>query len=127
MSRIAGLGIDLVDIDRVAKLFAKSPDFVSHICTDREWEYCSRFSDPIPSLAARFAAKEAVSKALGTGIGAHCAFREIEVVMLESGAPRLELSGSAAETARKLGIASWSLSLTHSRLSAAAVVVASGE
>ena len=124
MARIVGLGIDLVDMARIEKLCAKRDEFARHICTEREWDYCSRFSDPAPSLAARFAAKEAVSKALGTGIGEHCSFNEVEVISLESGAPTLELSGSAAETARQQGITSWSLSLTHSRLSAAAVVIA---
>lgn len=127
MARIIGLGIDLVDLDRVSRLLDKGAEFVQRICTEQEWEYCSRFQDPVPSLAARFAVKEAVSKALGTGIGASCAFREVEIVILESGAPTLVLSGSAEETARGMGITSWSLSLTHSRLSAAAVVLASGE
>lgn len=127
MARIIGLGIDLVDIDRVSRLLGKGTEFIQRICTEQEWEYCSRFQDPVPSIAARFAAKEAVSKALGTGIGSCCAFREVEVVILESGAPTLHLSGSAEKTARDLGVTSWSLSLTHSRLSAAAVVVASGE
>ncbi|MEG0586932.1 MAG: holo-ACP synthase [Akkermansia sp.] len=127
MSYIIGLGIDLVDLDRIARICTKGSQFAERICTPQEWLYCASLADPVPSLAARLAAKEAVSKALGTGLGAQCGIREIEVILSDLGAPSLVLHGKAAETAKKLGITSWSLSLTHSRVSAAAVVIASGE
>ena len=81
-------------------------------------------SDPVPHLAARFAAKEAVAKALGTGIGAKCAFTDVEVVRGDAGVPSILLHGAAGVTARELGITGWFLTMTHSRLSAAATVIA---
>ena len=81
-------------------------------------------ADPVPRLAARFAAKEAVAKALGTGIGAKCAFTDVEVVRNDAGAPSILLHGAAGVTARELGITGWLLTMTHSGLSAAAAVIA---
>ena len=80
-----------------------------------------------PRTAARFAAKEAVAKALGTGIGEKCAFTDVEVVRNDAGAPSILLHGSAGVTAREQGITGWLLTMTHSRLSAAATVIALGE
>lgn len=125
MGDVISIGIDIVDLERVRKLCADgNRSFAERICTAKELEYCYKHSDPAPSLAARFAAKEAVAKALGTGIGAHCSFQEVEVTSLPSGVPQLTLHGSAAQTACEMGITRWMLSLTHSRLSAAAVVIA---
>src|SRR3954462_8370857 len=76
-------------------------------------------------LAARFAAKEAVMKALGVGLGAF-AFRDVEVVKQESGAPSLHVTGAAAELAEQRGVQSWKVSLTHTAALAEAVVVAEG-
>lgn len=127
MGGVIGIGIDLVDLDRVRALCENgNRAFAERICTPSEIEYCYRHADPAPALAARFAAKEAVAKALGTGIGAHCSFHDIEVCPLSTGAPTLALSGAAARTAASLGIVCWMVSLTHSRQSAAAVVVAQG-
>lgn len=81
MSRIAGLGMDLADLERVRQALQKNGEaFALRICTPDEWAYCRKHADPVPRLAARFAAKEAVAKALGTGIGAKCAFTDVEVV-----------------------------------------------
>ncbi|MFR4416060.1 MAG: holo-ACP synthase, partial [Akkermansia sp.] len=79
MSRIAGLGMDLADLERVRQALQKNGEaFALRICTPDEWAYCRKHADPVPRLAARFAAKEAVAKALGTGIGAKCAFTDVE-------------------------------------------------
>ena len=89
MSRIAGLGMDLIDLDRVRQALQKNGEaFALRICTPDEWAYCRKHADPVPSLAARFAAKEAVAKALGTGIGEKCAFTDVEVVRNDAGAAR---------------------------------------
>ncbi len=91
--------------------------------TDGERAYGARHADPAPSLAARFAAKEAVMKALGVGLGAF-PFSAVEVVSTPSGAPELVLQGAAAALADRRGVASWRLSLTHTSELAQAVVVA---
>ncbi len=128
MSRIIGLGIDLADLDRIRQAFLKNGDaFALRICTQDEWDYCRKHSDPVPHLAARFAAKEAVSKALGTGIGEKCSFTDVEVIRNEVGSPSILLHGTAGVTARELGITTWFLTMSHSALSAAASVIAVGE
>ena len=73
--------MDLADMERVRQALRKNGEaFALRICTPDEWAYCRKHADPVPHLAARFAAKEAVAKALGTGIGAKCAFTDVEVV-----------------------------------------------
>jgi holo-[acyl-carrier protein] synthase len=118
-----GIGIDAVEIDRFRAVLARRPRLAGRIFTDGERAYGARSSDPAPRLAARFAAKEAVMKALGVGLGA-CPFRDIEVVSTSSGAPVVVLTGAAAELARARGVAAWRLSLTHTASVAEAVAVA---
>ena len=101
--------------------------FALRICTPDEWAYCRRHADPVPRLAARFAAKEAVAKALGTGIGEKCSFTEVEVVRNDAGSPSILLHGTAGVTAREQGITGWLLAMTHSPHSAAATVIALAE
>ena len=121
MSRIAGLGMDLADLERVRQALQKNGEaFALRICTPDEWAYCRKHADPVPRLAAR----EAVAKALGTGIGAKCAFTDVEVVRNDAGVPSILLHGAAGVTARELGITGWLLTMTHSGLSAAAAVIA---
>ena len=93
--------------------------------TSSEWDYAARHRDPHPHLAARFAAKEAVMKALGHGMSS-MGFAEIEVVRDESGAPSIVLARSAAEVAAAVGVSQWHLSLTHTDALAQAVAVAIG-
>ncbi len=127
MSRVIGLGMDLADIDRIRQALDRNGEaFALRICTPAEWNYCKTHCDPAPSLAARFAAKEAVSKALGTGIGEKCRWTDFEVVR-SGGAHTGDLHGAAFLTARELGITNWMLTLTHSRLSAGATALAIGE
>lgn len=121
---IVRTGIDLIEIERIQQAIARHGErFLQRIFTPPELQACSGKAE---SLAARFAAKEAVSKALGTGIGP-VGWREIEIVGSEVEAPRVRLHGRAAQVAARLGVTSWSLSLTHGRAIAAAVVVALGE
>jgi len=120
---ILGLGIDLVEIERIARSVERHPDrFVSYILTEKEQEYCRQYKDPAPEIAARFAAKEAFSKALGTGITKDIRWLDIEVIKDPEGPPRIQLKGVAQEKAQEMGINNIHLSLTHTKHYAAAVV-----
>lgn len=105
------------------KTLARTPSFGARVFTDAERAYCERRRDPSERYAARFAAKEAVMKAMGVGIGA-CPMRAIEVVSASSGAPSVVLHGDAARLAAERGITAWHLSLTHTASMAQAMVVA---
>jgi len=120
---VRGVGIDAVDIDRLRRALARRPALATRLFTDAERAYAGRVSDPGPRLAARFAAKEAVVKALGVGIGA-VSWRDVEVVRAESGAPGLSLAGRAAVLAAGRGVERWHVSLTHTDALAVAAVVA---
>jgi holo-[acyl-carrier protein] synthase len=122
------VGVDLVEVARVKNLIDKyGARFIRRIFTPREQAACGRQSArwQVERLAARFAAKEAVAKALGTGIGA-VAFCEIEVVNDDLGRPELVLYGGAAELGRELGLQHWAISLSHTREQAVAFVTALG-
>ena len=121
---VVGVGIDLVDIDRIRDLLARRPRFADHF-TPAERAWCDRRRDPAERYAARFAAKEAVLKALGVGLGA-ARLVDLEVVRAATGAPGLVLHGAAAELAGQRGVTGWHVSLSHSRSLATAVVVAVG-
>ena len=118
-----GIGIDAVEVDRFRLLLERRPRLASRLFTDAERTYGARFRDPAPRLAARFAAKEAVMKALGVGLGAF-AFQDVEVLSAPSGAPSLALRGEAQALAHRLGVTDWRLSLTHTHSVAQAVAVA---
>jgi len=116
-------GVDLIEIARIEAAIARHGDqFLGRVYTPGELAYCR---DNRASLAARFAAKEAVSKALGCGIG-EVGWKEIEVVGDENKAPRLVLHGAAERKARERGLHTWSLSLSHTQQYAIAFVVAIG-
>ena len=117
-------GVDLVEIDRFQAAIRRHGDrFLRRVFTGRELE---EVGHNIASLAARFAAKEAVSKALGTGIGP-IAWQEIEVLRGEARQPILRLHGEAARQAESLCLQVWSLSLSHTQNYAIAMVVGVGE
>ena len=117
-------GVDLLEISRLRVAIDRHGErFLARIFTSTEREQCG---ENYPSLAARFAAKEAVSKALGTGIGP-VGWREIEVLRGEARQPILLLHGEAARLAASLGLDTWSLSLSHSENYAIAMVVAAGK
>ncbi len=118
-----GIGIDAVEVDRFRRLLRKRPGIADRLFTPAEQAYGRRQPDPAERLAARFAAKEAVMKALGVGLGAF-AFGDVEVVKAPSGAPSVALTGRAAELAARRGVTQWRLSLTHTALVAEAVAVA---
>lgn len=116
-------GVDLVEIARIqALLERKGSQFLTRIYTPEEILFCDGKAD---SLAARFAAKEAVAKALGSGIGL-VKWRELEVKVAENGEPHLVLHGAAFELANATGLSQWSLSLSHTQEFAIAFVVALG-
>lgn len=115
------VGVDLIEIDRIRRALDDFGDrFLNRIYTERERD---RYRNRISELAARFAAKEATSKALGTGIRG-IRWREMEVLSNRRGKPVLVLHGSAAQRAKLLGFTDFSVSLTHSRTDAMAFVVA---
>jgi holo-[acyl-carrier protein] synthase len=117
-------GIDLIEIGRIREAIERHGDkFVARIFTEYEQKECR---GRIPSLAARFAAKEAVAKALGTGIG-DVSWLDIEIRGDENNAPRLYLSGMAEMKAKEKSLKNWSVSLTHTASQAMALVVAISE
>lgn len=121
---IVGLGIDVVEVDRIRDSLQRFGDrFAARILTPAEAGYCSACADPALHVAARFAAKEAAGKALGTGIGIELAWHDVEVVRHPSGAPELRLVGKGRALADQRSITRIHLSLTHTAQSAAAVVI----
>jgi holo-[acyl-carrier protein] synthase len=122
---VIGIGVDLVDIERFRRSLERTPSMRTRLFTESELAYVEPQLDPVPSLAARFAAREAVMKALGVGLGAF-GFHEAWVEREASGRPSLALSGRAADLAARAGVVTWHLSLTHSDMVAAAYVIADG-
>ncbi len=119
---IAGVGVDLVELDRIrAALGRHGERFLDRILTAGEREYCYRRRDPVPHVAARFAAKEAVVKALGTGFSHGIRWVDIEVLREDNGPPEVALHGAAVEIAGET--ARVYLSLTHDKGAAIAVAV----
>ena len=116
-----GVGLDLVDIERFREVLARRPTMHQRLFTDGERALAAGRTDPVPALAVRFAAKEAVMKSLGVGIGAFSC-QDVEVVRQPSGAPALRVTGAAAARAREQGVTAWQVSLSHSAVSAGAVV-----
>jgi holo-[acyl-carrier protein] synthase len=121
---IAGIGLDLVEIDRVAGILERSGDrFVDRVLHPQEGRTRIATREGPTHLAGLFAAKEAVMKALGTGM-AGANFSDIRIRHHDSGQPWVELEGSAAARAAALGVSSWQLSITHTKSAAAAVAIA---
>lgn len=123
---VVGIGTDLIEIARIERSVERfGASFLARVYTPGEIAYCQRRQKTAAeSFAARFAAKEAGAKALGTGISRGVSWREFEVVRAPGQRPELVLHGRAAEIAAGLGITRLNLSLTHSRDVALAVVVA---
>jgi holo-[acyl-carrier protein] synthase len=125
--RLIGIGIDVVEVERIADALERHGDsFRDRIFTGSERAYCSAQKRPALHYAARFAAKEAVAKAFGTGIGKDLGWLDMEIIRRPSGEPALELSGAGKAYADAHGITEVKISLTHAREYAAANAVALG-
>jgi holo-[acyl-carrier protein] synthase len=121
---VKGLGIDTIEIDRIARVYAEYRErFLDRIFSREEKEYALRFSDPAPRLAARFAAKEACMKALGTGWNSGVRWRDICVVSEKTGKPALQLRGKARQVFEQLSASEIQVSITHDRTHATAIVI----
>jgi len=124
---ILGLGIDLVHIPRVEKAVNRWGErFLSRVFTSEECSYCLKHKLPAQGFALRFAAKEACSKALGTGMRLGVTWRQMAIAHEPSGKPVLRLSGSALKKATGMGAGAWHVSLSHEGEYATAVVIMSG-
>ncbi len=122
---VFGIGIDVVEVERIASSIARHGDaFLDKIFTPAERKYCESRKIPAIHYAARFAAKEAVAKALGTGIGRNAGLHDLEIFHDPQGAPKLHLSGAAEAFANAHGITNIQISLTHTQQYAAANAIA---
>jgi holo-[acyl-carrier protein] synthase len=123
---ILGLGVDLCPVDRLESILNRhGKPFLDRVFTDQEQRYAGGARNNAERLAARFAAKEAVIKALGGPTGLR--WRDMEVEKRENGAPRLALHGAAKMHAEKMGVTSTHISISHAGNMAVAVVVLEGE
>ena len=119
-----GVGVDVVDLERFAKVLERRPTITGRVFTDDERAYCDRAkvsTKRVERYAGRFAVKEAVHKVLGVGLGSF-RLHDVEVIRASSGAPSIAVRGRAAELACERGIESWHVSITHDRVVIAVVV-----
>ncbi len=124
---ILGLGIDSAEVERIRRAGERHGQrFLQRVFTPAEMAYVERKANRWERYAARFAAKEAAMKAIGTGLRRRVRWRDFEVLNLPSGQPSLKLHGEAARIAAQLGVTRISLSLTHTSQSALAVVILEG-
>ena len=124
---VIGTGVDLVECARIQNSVDRFGDrFLHRVFTDGEIEYSMSMKFPARHLAARFAAKEAVSKAFGTGIGKSMGWRDIDIQKKSTGEPFLVLYGAAQELAKKRGISAALVTLSHTEHHAIACVVLEG-
>jgi len=117
------VGVDLVDVPAFAGRFTGRDALLAEIFTEAERAYCLKQPSPWPHLAARFAAKEAVLKALRTGLAGAMGWQDIEVTRDPAGTPGLAITGATADVVRQQGIVTSSVSLSHTATHAIAVVV----
>lgn len=122
---VRGIGVDVVDVERFAATLGRNPRLASALFTAGELAGAGGWQRPARSLAARFAAKEAVAKALGSPGGMR--WHDCEVITAASGAPALAVRGTVAEVAAARGVTSWQLSMSHDGGVAIAFVIAEGE
>ncbi len=125
---IVGIGVDVVECERLRKAIERWGDrFLDRVFREEERTYCESQAAPWRHLAGRFAVKEAFAKALGTGIGEHVGWRDVQVVRQKrSGAPEVRLHGPAKLLARRLGVRRILVSLAHTRNLAMATVILVG-
>jgi holo-[acyl-carrier protein] synthase len=125
---ILGTGIDIVEVERIRAALGRFGDrFGQRVLTAAELDYCRRHRDVAPYLAARFAGKEAVSKAFGTGIGAALGWLDIEIGRRESGEPHVILLGKARELFAARNATALHITLSHTASHAVAVAILEGE
>jgi holo-[acyl-carrier protein] synthase len=118
---LVGLGLDSVEVARFGGILSRRPSLLAHLFTEGEQAYAADLRDPVPSLAARFAVKEAVMKVLGVGLGAF-SWHDVSVDRASTGRPTLVVAGRAAVLAAGVGISGWQVSITHTASMASAVV-----
>ena len=124
---ILGIGTDIVEVARIAASFAKHGAlFVNRILLPAEIAYCLAHRQPAPFLAVRFAAKEAIAKAFGTGIGAQLGWLDMEIRRQESGAPFVVLHGNGEKLLAARGAKKLHVSLSHTENYAAATAILEG-
>ena len=125
---LIGIGIDVVEVSRIkSSLDEFGERFLAKLFTDSEQEYCQKQKRPELHFAARFAAKEAIAKAFGTGIGKEVGWLDMEILRKPSGEPEVKLTGSAKDSAEAKGVSQVMVSLTHAKHYAAANAVIMGE
>ena len=120
---ILGIGTDIFDVERMKSRLDKQPSFIDGIFTDNEINYCNQFKNKAQRFAARYAAKEAFLKAIGTGWRNGITFKDINIVNDDLGKPNIELSGIAKDIADKLKVTSIHLSMSHTNSLANAFVI----
>ena len=126
--RVAAIGTDIVECCRIAEMLERhGEEFLRRVYTDGEREYCTRHRKPVTHLAGRWAAKEAVLKALGTGWSRGIGWRDVEVLRDAAGRPSVALHGAAAQIAAECGIARVLLSISHCDSHAVAFATAVAE
>jgi holo-[acyl-carrier protein] synthase len=120
---IAGLGIDLIEVERVAASISKEGGFRELVFSPKEIDYCEKKANKFEHYAARFAAKEAFLKAMGTGWAEGTSFNEVEITNDDKGKPQLTLLGATRESMVSWGRITISVSLSHQKTMASAVVI----
>ena len=120
---IAGIGIDIIEVARIKRVCEKNPEFCNKVFSEKEITYCESKADPGLSYAARFAAKEAFMKALGTGWNEEVAWKDIETEISEAGAPSLTIQGNTKKALEIRKIEVVHVSLSHEKEYAVACVV----
>jgi holo-[acyl-carrier protein] synthase len=121
---IVGTGIDIAEVPRIARSIARFGDrFIQRVFTDGEIRYCNSKANRVERYAARFAAKEAAMKAIGTGWNYGVTWRDVEVSRIPGGRPTIRFHGKAAEFANKIGARNVALSISHTEQIAIAQVI----
>lgn len=121
---LAGIGVDMLEIARMQQAIERRPHFIRRMFTDVERAYCERTARPAEHYAARFAAREAVLKALGTGFSSGIGFQDVSVERDQLGRPQACLAGKAAQIAAEQGVQEIALSISYTRDVAVANAVA---
>ncbi len=121
---VVGVGVDILEIERMERVLERSPRFVQKVFSEQERHYCEHKVRPAAHYAARFAAREAVLKALGTGFGCGIKFSDISIELDKKGKPLVILEGRAKEIMEEKGVISVEVSLSHTQSLAVANAVA---